>query len=244
MARNLTYFASDVHLGLRACDPKGREDRFVNWLKSIPRDTASAVYLLGDVWDFWYEYHDVIPKEGVRVLAQLIDLHDAGVGVYFMPGNHDIWCFHLFEELGFHKILQPYRTQIGGRTFCLAHGDCLGKTKWGYRFMMSIFHNRVCQALFSILHPRIAYGFGNEWSKNSRYTHKAYVWKGAEEPLYKWAAKEIAEGRPADFFVFGHLHVMVEEKLPDGSLMYVADDWIKGGCPFLVFDGVSMKVCR
>ena len=96
----MNYFVSDVHLGLRGSNPQEREERFVNWLKELPRKKGDRLFLLGDIWDFWYEYKDVIPKEGIRVTAQLIDLMDNGIEIYFFPGNHDIWCFHFFEDLG------------------------------------------------------------------------------------------------------------------------------------------------
>ena len=92
--RNLTYFVSDVHLGLDVKNPADREARFVSFLQSIPKDKTEALYMLGDIWDFWYEYHDVVPKGYVRVFASLMDLMDAGVKVYFFQGNHDIWCYH------------------------------------------------------------------------------------------------------------------------------------------------------
>ena len=100
MHRHLTYFASDVHLGLQVSDPAGREARFVAFLKAIPAAETEALYLLGDVWDFWYEYRDVVPKGYVRVFGALTDLMDAGVKVYFFPGNHDIWTYRYFGELG------------------------------------------------------------------------------------------------------------------------------------------------
>ena len=106
--RTLVYFVSDVHLGLDVNDPADREARFVSFLKSIPKDRAKSLYLLGDIWDFWYEYHDVVPKGYVRVFAALMDLMDAGVEVCFFQGNHDIWCFHYFEEMGIRILRQPY----------------------------------------------------------------------------------------------------------------------------------------
>lgn len=238
--RTLVYFTSDVHLGLRSVDTKELEDRFVEWLKGLPRE-AKALYLLGDIWDFWYEYHDVVPKEGVRVVAQLIDLMDHGVEVWFMPGNHDIWCYHYFESLGIHKIKQPYYAEIGGRTFCLGHGDGLKDARRRYRFMLWVFNNRFLQRLFDILHPRIAFLIGTSWSKNNRYTHKPYEWKGAGEPLVRFAESEIAEGRKADYFVFGHYHIAAEERLSDGSVLFVNDTWLKGGTPYLIFDGQTLK---
>ena len=239
MERTKVYFTADVHLGLATADPKEREDRFVSWLKSLPRD-AKALYLLGDIWDFWYEYRDVVPKEGARVIAQLIDLMDNGVEVWFMPGNHDIWCYSYFESLGMHKILQPYRTEIGGRRFCLGHGDRLKDARLGYRLMLWVFNNRVLQALFSTLHPWFAFRFGTSWSKKSRYTHTPYQWKGGEEPLVRFAEEEIAAGRTADYFIFGHYHLDARQALSDGSELFVMNTWLKGGTPCLIFDGQSL----
>lgn len=141
--RNLTYFVSDVHLGLTVKDPAERESRFIAFLKSIPRDSAKSLFLLGDIWDFWYEYRDVVPREGSRVVAQLIDLMDAGVEVYFCEGNHDIWTYSFFEELGIKKFSQPFVCEIGGKTFCLGHGDALGGSKKGYGLMLKLFHCRL-----------------------------------------------------------------------------------------------------
>ena len=241
--RTKVYFTSDVHLGLGTADPAEREERFVRWLKSIQAD-AKALYLLGDIWDFWYEYRDVVPKEGARVLAQLINLMDNGVEVWFMPGNHDIWCYSFFESLGMRKILQPYYTEIGGKKFCLAHGDRLKDARFGYRLMLWIFNNRVLQVLFSTLHPWFAFRFGTRWSNKSRYTHLPYEWKGAEEPLVRFAEEEIAEGRKADYYVFGHYHLSARETLSDGSELFVMDTWLKGGEPCLIFDGQSLKAGR
>ena len=241
--RTKVYFTSDVHLGLSTVDPAERENRFVGWLKSLPADTK-ALYLLGDIWDFWYEYRDVIPKEGSRVIAQLINLMDGGVEVWFMPGNHDIWCYSYFESLGMKKIGQPYYTEIGGKRFCLAHGDRLKDARAGYRLMLWIFNNRVLQALFSTLHPWFAFRFGTSWSKKSRYTHLPYEWKGSDEPLVRFAEEEIAHGRTADYFVFGHYHIEAHQTLSDGSELVVMDTWLKGGTPCLIFDGQTLKAGR
>ena len=241
--RTKVYFTSDVHLGLATVDPAERENRFVGWLKILPADTK-ALYLLGDIWDFWYEYRDVIPKEGSRVIAQLINLMDGGVEVWFMPGNHDIWCYSYFESLGMKKIGQPYYTEIGGKRFCLAHGDRLKDARAGYRLMLWIFNNRVLQALFSTLHPWFAFRFGTSWSKKSRYTHLPYEWKGSDEPLVRFAEEEIAHGRTADYFVFGHYHIEAHQTLSDGSELVVMDTWLKGGTPCLIFDGQTLKAGR
>ena len=130
MDRHLTYFASDVHLGLDVKGPEEREKRFVSFLKGIPAAQTEALYLLGDIWDFWYEYRDVVPKGYLRVLSALQDLMDGGVKVYFFQGNHDVWTYSYFESLGMIPLVQPHLAVIGGKLFCLGHGaHALGVTR-------------------------------------------------------------------------------------------------------------------
>lgn len=233
MERSRTYFTSDVHLGLKVNDPVERERRFVDFLRSIRNPQTRALYLLGDIWDFWYEYRDVVPREGIRVVSELIQLMSEGVEVYFFPGNHDIWCYSFFESLGIVKLQQPHFTSIGGKRFCLGHGDGLGRTKLSYSLMLKIFHCRFLQRLFSTLHPWIAYRFAIGWSNGNRRTHEPYVFKGEKEPLYEFAVS--SPERP-DFFVFGHYHVAADCELPDHSRLVVLKDWVDGGTPHAVFD--------
>ena len=187
----MIVFASDVHLGLRKGDPAEREHRFVAWLRDLALGKGDSLFLLGDIWDFWYEYKYVVPKDGIRVIAALLDLMDRGVDVYFAPGNHDIWCFHWFEELGMHKIdPQPAVFELEGKKFMVAHGDGLGNDKKSFLFLRKIFHSKFCQALFSTLHPRLAFSFALRWSDGNRRTHGHYVWKGKEEKLYRYACSQ------------------------------------------------------
>lgn len=232
--RNKTYFVADVHLGLRTACPEEREERFINFLKSIEQD-AKALYLLGDIWDFWYEYRDVVPKTGARVIAQLIRLMDTGVEVFFFEGNHDIWTFSYFESLGMKKLHQPYFLEIEGRQFCIGHGDGIGGAKPGYRIMLKVFHNKVAQALFSTLHPWIAYRFGLGWSHSNRRKHTPYHFAGPGEPLHEFAVSTLKE-RKVDCFVFGHFHDHVDLPLEGGSRLVVLKDWMEGGHPHAVLD--------
>lgn len=236
--RKGAYFVSDVHLGLDVKDPQGRERRFIEFVRSIPTDTTAALYLLGDIWDFWYEYRDVVPKRGIRVVAALQDLMDAGVEVYFFPGNHDIWCYHYFEELGIKVVRnQPLTVTLGSTVFCLAHGDTVGNVTKGYRFMNRVFKCRPLQKLFSTLHPRLAFGLGLMWSRHSRLSRgEEYSFKGLEEPLCQWAQTH-SEG--VDCFIFGHLHVPVDLQLPSGARLIVMDDWMDSS-PYWYFDGISV----
>lgn len=239
MAGRRTYFVADVHLGLDVADPAGREARFVSFLRSLRPSETDALYLLGDIWDFWYEYRDVVPKGYARVFAAIQDLIAEGVHVYFFQGNHDVWTYRYFEELGMEKLVQPALVKIGGRVFCLGHGDGLGPVPLGYRILRGVFHNRVAQVLFSMLHPWIAFRFGNSWSKRNRLARKVeYVFRGEEEPLYRFAEK-FGEEHHVDYFVFGHYHSSVDLLLPCGARLLVLKDWI-GGSPYLYFDGSSI----
>lgn len=237
--RTLTYFVADVHLGLDVNDPAGREARFVSFLKAIPAERTEALYLLGDIWDFWYEYRDVVPKGYVRVFAALTDLMDAGVKVYFFQGNHDVWSYSYFEELGMIRLVQPAIVNISGRRFCLGHGDGLGPAPAGYRFLRGIFHCRLLQVLFSMLHPWIAFRLGTMWSRRNRLARKEeYVYKGAAEPLTVFAERYSAE-HDVDFFIFGHYHSGIHLTLSTGAEMYILKDWINSS-PYLYFDGISI----
>ena len=239
MSRPLTYFVSDVHLGLQVGNPADREARFVAFLRGIDPGETSALYLLGDIWDFWYEYRDVVPKGYVRVFAALTELMDSGVQVYFFQGNHDIWSYAYFEELGMKRLVQPYAVRIGKRDFCLGHGDGLGPGMRGYKFMRALFYSRVAQRLFSTLHPWFAFRIARRWSAGRQKKHVTpYEWKGTSEPLYKFAL-QYNKTRKADYFIFGHFHTPVDMEVEGGSRLIVLGDWKKQSS-YLYFDGKSL----
>ena len=228
MPKPLTYFVSDVHLGLRVGDAASREKAFVDFLQGMDPARTEALYLLGDIWDFWYEYRDVVPKGYVRVFSALLSLMDAGVKVFFFRGNHDIWTYRYFEELGMKRLEQPYELTIGQRRFCLGHGDGLGPGNRGYKLMRGAFHNRFLQRCFSTLHPWLAFRLGNGWSRRSRLGKNiSYQFSGADEPLYRFCE---ACPRKMDYFVFGHYHARVDMPVPrcDGSSsrLLLLGDWI------------------
>ncbi len=236
--RNLTYFASDVHLGLDVKSPADRERRFVRFLRSIPADKTETLYLLGDIWDFWYEYRDVVPKGYIRVFAALLNLMDAGVKVKFFPGNHDVWCYSYFRELGMEILEQPYFVEIAGKKFCLGHGDGLGPGMRSYKLMRWAFHNRFLQICFSALHPWIAFRLGYGWSKHNRLAKNiSYDFKGEEEPLYKWCV-ETCRTHDLDFIIFGHYHSEVDMSLPSGTRLMIMKDWMDTS-PYAVYDGMT-----
>lgn len=242
----MIYFASDVHLGLADGDPAEREARFAAWLRSLlHKQGTEGLYLLGDIWDFWYEYRDVIPREGVRVVAAITDLLDAGIPVYYIPGNHDVWLYSFWQDLGVKVLKQPCRVELQGKSLLLGHGDGLGTSSKSYNIMLKVFHNRLCQKLFSTLHPRLAFGFAKGWSNSSRKKHERYHFKGEEEALWRYCAAACAE-KHADYCIFGHFHEAVDMPLPsaDGrpSRLVVLKDWIAGGEPHAELEGGELSV--
>ena len=240
--RKLIYFVADTHLGLRVGDSAEREKRCVEFLRGIPAEETEALYLLGDIWDFWYEYRDVVPKGYVKVFAALTDLVEAGVQVVFVPGNHDIWAYSYFRELGITVKEQPFVAEHGGKRFCLGHGDGLGPVPAGYRIMRACFHSRPLQVLFSALHPWFAFRLGNGWSHSSRLAKNiSYEFKGESEPLYKFCREY---PQKVDFFIFGHYHTMVDMPVEGtGARLVTLGDWITAP-NWLVFDGEELVSAR
>lgn len=236
------YFVSDVHLGAAFCDRKALEARFVSFLDRVRHEGAEAVYLLGDIFDFWYEYRYVIPRGHTRALGALARLCDSGVKVYFFKGNHDVWVYDYFEkELGMKVLEQPYVAEIGGLRFCLGHGDGLGRTDTMFRLIRWAFHNRFLQVLFSALHPRWAFGLGYAWASHSRKMKNdpekssVYVFRGKDEPLYHYSDtfgrqyREIHGGQGIDYYIYGHYHTPGEIDIPSGGRMLILGCWVDGG---------------
>lgn len=209
----------------------------MSFLKGIPAEQTQALYLLGDIWDFWYEYRDVVPRGYVKVFSALMNLMESGVRVFFFAGNHDIWCYSYFRELGMSVLEQPYQTTIGGSRFLLGHGDGLGEGMRFYKIMRWAFHFKPFQAMFSCLHPWLAFRFGNGWSKHSRLAKSIpYQFRGEDEPLYRYSLKMSAEVK---YFIYGHYHSSVRMTFPSGSQLLILKDWMDSS-PYAVFDGEQL----
>ena len=241
--KGLYYFVSDIHLGLDYKDPKERERRFALFLQNLPPQTKK-LFLLGDIFDFWYEYKNVIPSRYTRVLGALASLVDRGVEVHFFNGNHDIWTYRFFEqELGLvMERNQPAVFELCGKRFCMGHGDGLDPKDTGYKLLKWLFTNRVAQVMFSALHPRWAFGFGYSWSKHNRLSKgEQFQFRGASEPLVKFAEQlqsSKGESEKIDYFIFGHYHTEVSMTLPSGAEFHILKDWMDGS-PYRYFDGMS-----
>ena len=221
------YFLSDAHLGSLAI-PHGRmqERRLVRFLDSI-KEKAAAIYLLGDMFDFWYEYKYVVPKGYSRFLGKLSELTDMGVEVHYFTGNHDIWAYdYLEKECGVILHKQPMTTEIYGKMFFLAHGDGLGDPDKKFKLIRTIFHSSFCQWAFSALHPRWGMWFGLHWAKHSRLKRPS-----GEEPPY------MGESHPnVDYFIYGHRHIELDLQLTKKVRMIILGDWITH-FTYVVYDG-------
>ena len=163
------YFASDLHLGVPNKEKSlEREKRFVKWLDEIKSD-ASAIYLVGDVFDFWFEYKKAVPKGYVRLLGKLAEISDSGIDIHFFTGNHDMWVFdYLEKEINLKIYREAHEITINGKSFLIGHGDGLGPHDKGYKFIKKIFSNKLCQWLFARVHPNLGISIAEYWSRKSR----------------------------------------------------------------------------
>lgn len=235
------YFLSDAHLGSRAIKHgRTQERRLVRFLDSI-KEKAGAVYLLGDMFDYWYEYKLVVPKGYTRFLGKLSELTDLGVEVHFFIGNHDIWAYdYLEQECGVIVHRKPVTVELGDKLFYLAHGDGLGDPNPTFKFLRSVFHNRLCQRLFSALHPRWGMELGLTWAKHSRLKHEAedpprYLGED-KEYLVLYAKDYLREHPDVNFFLFGHRHIELDLMLSRTARILILGDWVTL-FTYAVFDG-------
>lgn len=212
--------------------------QIIRWLDSISGD-ASEIYLLGDLFDFWYEYRTVVPKGFVRFQAKLAELTDSGIAVHVFTGNHDMWMFRYFEdELGVTMHRGPIICEWSGKRFLIGHGDGLGPEDHTYKFIKKVFSNPLCIWLFNWLHPDIGIGIANRWSGRSRKLNgpQDEVFKGAEhEWLYQYCKRK-AEHENFDYFIFGHRHLVLDMKVNSDSRYINLGHWFKDA-HFAVFDG-------
>jgi UDP-2,3-diacylglucosamine hydrolase len=225
------YFASDFHLGLPAgSDPAEREKRVVKWLNTIA-PSAKEIYLLGDIFDFWWEYKLVVPKGFTRFLGAIDSITDSGIPVHFFRGNHDMWIGkYLADECGITIHSAPLFVSFNGKNFYLAHGEGLGSKNIPYKILLSIFRNKPLQILYSALHPSIGVGFGHRWSLNSRIGKGlSTAFLGEEKEDLIRHSRDILKTDQVDYFIFGHRHLLMTYKLSEGAEVFMLGDWIHKG---------------
>jgi UDP-2,3-diacylglucosamine hydrolase len=240
------FFASDFHLGVPNHEQSlAREKKIVRWLDTI-KDEAHTIFLLGDIFDFWFEYRHAIPKGYIRLQGKLAELRDAGIPIIFFTGNHDMWMFDYFpKELG----IPIYRTsqvlQVGDQKLMIGHGDGLGPGDKTYKVIKKFFNSRICQWLFARIHPNLGIAIANMWSRKSRISNmkRGEQFEG-EEKEYLWVhCTEVEQKNHHDFYIFGHRHLVLDLKIGSSSRYINLGEWVHDSS-YAEYDGrtVTLKV--
>jgi len=233
------YFISDFHLGVPdRLSSLQREKKVIRFLDHALAD-AAVIFIVGDLFDFWYEYKKVIPKGYVRMLGKLAEITDKGIPVHFFVGNHDMWMNGYFEsELNIPVYYEPQVFTFNGKKFLVGHGDGLGPGDHGYKFLRKIFRNRFCQGLFGIIPPYIGMGIAQYSSKSSRAAtgSKEEMFLGEDKEWLIIYCKEVLQKEHYDYFIFGHRHLPIDFKLGEKSRYINLGDWIRYDS-YAVFDG-------
>lgn len=237
------YFASDFHLGAPNHEKSfEREQNICLWLDSIEHD-CEQLFLLGDIFDFWYEYKFVIPKGYVRLLGRLAAFCDKGIPVFLFTGNHDMWAFdYLEKEIGLKIYREPIDIILGDKKFHIGHGDGLGPGDYKYKVLKRIFENRICQKMFGLIHPDLGIGLADFLSKRSRAktgsTDEKFLGEDKEWLIQYCIEKQ--KMNPVDYYIFGHRHLPIKH-IVDTAIYLNIGDWIKY-YTFASFDGEDLKL--
>ena len=237
------YFASDFHLGVpNYAASRMREDKIVRWLDSISAD-AAEIFLMGDIFDFWFEYSTVVPKGYIRLFGKLAQLTDAGVKLYLFKGNHDMWMFDYFEkELNATIITNELELERNGKKFYLHHGDGLGPGDTKYKLLKKFFRSRVCQWLFERIHPNFGVGVANRWSQHSRIVQgNNQLRKDLEQEWLVTYSREVLEHKHFDYLIYGHRHLPLDIELSHHSRYINLGEWVNY-FSYAVFDGEDVKL--
>jgi UDP-2,3-diacylglucosamine hydrolase len=238
------YFASDFHLGVpNYASSLEREKRIIIWLDQIKRD-AHSIYLLGDIFDFWFEYKHAIPKGFIRFQGKLAELRDAGIPIYFFTGNHDMWMFDYFtKELDIVIYREPQILQINDKVLLIGHGDGLGPGDSMYKIQKKFFNSKVCQWLFARIHPNLGMSIAQLWSKQSRLanTKREEKFNGEENEFLLSYCKTIEKETHHDFYVFGHRHLPLDLEVGVNSRYINLGEWVHFNT-YAEFDGQAVAL--
>jgi len=244
-SKNKIYFASDFHLGApNRKESLKREKLIVRWLDEIKSD-AKEIYLVGDIFDFWFEYKSSIPKGFVRLQGKIAELTDSGIIVNIFTGNHDMWIFdYLPKELGVTLYRNSITREYNGKKFLIGHGDGLGPGDNTYKMLKSVFSSKICQWAFARLHPNLGIAIANAWSKKSRASNITYdeIFHGEDkEHLVLYCNDYIRKDPSIDYFIFGHRHLPLEINIGKNSKYINLGEWIKYNS-YAVFDGEKIEL--
>ncbi len=240
------YFISDCHFGVPNHEKSlVREKLFIEWLDEINKD-AQEIYIMGDLFEFWFEYKTVVQKGYVRLLGKLAEVSDSGIPIYFFRGNHDVWAFnYLAEEINVKIYPDTLMREYNGKAFFLGHGDGLGKGDNGYKFLKKVFRNRLNQWLFRWLHPDIGTAMGLYWSNKSRIANEntglEKVNQAGLDRLTGYCRQQLLKNPEIDYFIFGHIHKPNVVDLDSRARYYSIGDWINY-YSYLVFDGEKIEI--
>jgi len=241
----MVYFLSDAHLGSRLIkNQRAHEKMIVDWLDRIKED-ASSIILLGDIFDFWFEYSTVVPKGFARLLGKLGELVDKGIDIHFFTGNHDIWAFSYFEEeIGLIVHRSPVLIELEGKKFYLAHGDGLDANDHGFKLLRKIFHSKAAHKIFGLIPPRLGQELGYNWSRKNRekILHLENKYLGEHREALVVYAKNYSEAHPnVDFFVFGHRHIPLDLQIKNNKRVVILGDFVSV-FSYGVFDGNDFRL--
>jgi UDP-2,3-diacylglucosamine hydrolase len=242
MSASKIYFASDFHFGVpNYSTSREREDLVVSWLEEIRKD-AAEIYLMGDIFDFWFEYDAVIPKGFIRFQGKLADLADSGIKITFFKGNHDMWMFDYFvKELGIQIISEELILERNGMKFYLHHGDGLGPGDAKYKILKKIFRSEFCQWLFARIHPNLGLAIARKWSKHSRLqNNQKEEFQDLEKEWLVSYSKELLLKEHYDFLIFGHRHLPLDVQLGDSRYINLGE-WMNFNS-YAVFDGENLEL--
>jgi UDP-2,3-diacylglucosamine hydrolase len=238
------YFASDFHLGAPDAELSlAREKKIIRWLESIQHD-AHAIFFLGDIFDFWFEYRHTIPKGFIFFQGKLAELRSYGIAIFFFTGNHDLWMFDYFPtHLGIPVYREPLQVRVGNLTLLVGHGDGLGPGDRPYKLLKKIFASRTCQKIFEWLHPNIGMALATRWSRQSRIANmkREENFKGEEhEYLLTWC-KEMEKTQHHHFYIFGHRHLVLRLAVAPSSIYLNLGEWVTSS-HYAVCDGVDTQL--
>ncbi|QSE97454.1 UDP-2,3-diacylglucosamine diphosphatase [Fulvivirga lutea] len=238
------YFASDFHLGAPdKATSLEREKKIVRWLDQI-KDNAHSIYLVGDIFDFWFEYKHAVPKGFIRLLGKIAEIKDTGIPIVFFTGNHDMWMFDYFpSELGIPVYRDPQQLIVGNQKLLIGHGDGLGPGDHMYKFLKRIFESKISQWLFARFHPNFGIGFATRWSHSSRISNtkkEEDKFLGDKEYLWQYC-KDVEKQEHHDFYVFGHRHLPLDLEVGESSKYINLGEWVNY-CTYGVYDGENYQL--
>lgn len=236
------YFASDFHLGVPSYEVSlAREKKIVAWLTEAQKD-AQEIFLVGDIFDFWFEYKHAIPRGYTRFLGKIVELVDAGISVHFFTGNHDMWMFDYLEtELGVTIHRDKITREFNNKKFLIAHGDGLGPGDHGYKFLKKALRNKFLQWCFARLHPNFGIGLANWFSRKSRKHTEKDVFLGEDkEWLITYCKRKLTQDN-FNYFIFGHRHYPIDFKINETAHYVNLGEWLNS-CTYAVFDGEKLQL--